>query len=515
VDAAGFRSWIGAIEGIDYSHVVFSERDGIVSGLINAVGSTYRVRTSEAGTYLLERIDPAQLGAELDPLVVFGGAAAASGTSTNEAGNDVTRDGGTSVQQAQDAGDVIDVLLLYTPNARAAAGGSAQIQAIASQVISDTNTIYGRSGIVTRVRLAGTTDFALTEAQSMLTDLRALSDSPVAQSLRNAARADLVQLLVSSQDLTACGIAWLLPSLATADFPAYSVADIACVPQYTPTHEMGHSMGSHHAPEDGATGALFPYSYGFKDAARGFRTVMAYVCSAGISCPRIPNFSSPLQSHNGGVTGTDVQNNALSIHNAATTVANWRRSTAPGTPPSTPTGLRSQVAGATVSLFWDPLSGPSQATAYTLQVGTFSGASNLFNGNVGSTTTVSGAVGPGTYFWRVIATNDAGASAPSAESQVTVGTCVLPGTPTNFNFSLNGRVVTMHWSAPSAGGTLDVYIIEAGSAAGLADLFSGPTGSTVPVVVVEAPPGNFFVRVRAQNACGLSGPSNERLIVVQ
>ena len=54
------------------------------------------------------------------------------------------------------------------------------------------------------------------------------------------------------------------------------------------THEMGHNFGSHHAPEDGAAGALFPYSYALKDPARGFRRSVADeppVCSGGARYP--------------------------------------------------------------------------------------------------------------------------------------------------------------------------------------------------------------------------------------
>ncbi len=42
-DITGFRSWVGAIDGIEHSHVVITERPGIVSGLINAVGVTYQL----------------------------------------------------------------------------------------------------------------------------------------------------------------------------------------------------------------------------------------------------------------------------------------------------------------------------------------------------------------------------------------------------------------------------------------------------------------------------------------
>ena len=42
------RAWVGSIEGIPYSHVSFTERDGVVSGLINAVSESYAVQTTDA-----------------------------------------------------------------------------------------------------------------------------------------------------------------------------------------------------------------------------------------------------------------------------------------------------------------------------------------------------------------------------------------------------------------------------------------------------------------------------------
>ena len=264
LDASGFRSWVGEIEGVEQSHVVFTERDGTVSGLINALTVTYRVRTASSGAYFLERMVADGSRGDSEPRI---------GALTERQSSADAR------VVAPDDASTFDVLMLYTPNARARAGGVSQIQAMAAQVISDTNTIFGRSGITPRVRLAGTAEFTLVEAPTMGADLNLVTDSTASRTWRDTYHADLVQLLVSSPDMTICGLGWLLTSLSATNFDAYSVADVDCLPQYSPTHEMAHNMGSHHAPEDGASGALFPYSYGYKDPARGFRTVMASACT--------------------------------------------------------------------------------------------------------------------------------------------------------------------------------------------------------------------------------------------
>jgi hypothetical protein len=44
-DAAAHRSWVGSIESIPESHVSVTERNGIVSGLINAQSALFEIRT--------------------------------------------------------------------------------------------------------------------------------------------------------------------------------------------------------------------------------------------------------------------------------------------------------------------------------------------------------------------------------------------------------------------------------------------------------------------------------------
>jgi hypothetical protein len=121
-------------------------------------------------------------------------------------------------------------------------------------------------------------------------------------------------------------------------------------------------------------------------------------------------------------------------------------------------------------------------------------------------------VPPGIYFWRVFAVTSGGASAPSAESQFAVGAgCAAPVAPENFSYSLSGQTVSLMWSAVVGSGIS--YVIEAGSAPSLSNIVTAPVGVTTSVVTT-APAGTYYVRVRAQNSCGTSVPSNEHVIVV-
>lgn len=180
--------------------------------------------------------------------------------------------------------------------------------------------------------------------------------------------------------------------------------------------------------------------------------------------------------------------------------------------PASPTALTSTVDGTAVTVAWV---GDQTATAYRIQVGTTPGASDLFDGVLPNVTTASGNVPAGLYFWRVIALNAFGSSAPSGEAQFSVGSgCVAPpAPPQGFLYTVDGANVTLQWAGAPSGDSATTFLIEAGSAPGLADLYTGPTGA-LSQLTVAAPPGVYFVRVRARNNCGLSGPSNEQRIVV-
>lgn len=503
-DDTGFRSWVGTLEGVARSHVVFTERNGIVSGLVDAVGTTYRIRALSPGNYVIEQIARHLLPSEAEPRVPDAGLAPAAPRAPST--------GAPAADQrvaAADDGRTIDVLMLYTPAARDRQGGQSQIEALASQIISDSNTALARSGITPRLRLVTTALVPSSGEDSIHVALDAVTRSPISRGLRDAAGADIVHLLVATSDVALCGQAWLLTALS-ADFDAYGVSDVICAPSYTATHEIGHNLGSHHAPEDGASNAIFPFSYAYKDPSRQFRTVMANDCLGG-GCPRILNFSNPDVLYNGSVTGSAVQNNALSISNTAGVASNWRQGIPEGTTvPTAPVDLRSQVTGPSVTLAWRAAAG---ATTYMLHVGSAPGLTDIFAGSLGNITAIAGNVPAGSYYWRVLAANIYGASA-SVEAQFTVGTtCSGPAAPEQFVSSVQGRQVTLQWQPSTTGSAPATYIIEAGSASGAANLYNAEAGLTTRVTVA-APAGTYFVRIRARNVCGVGPPSAERIVSV-
>ena len=85
------------------------------------------------------------------------------------------------------------------------------------------------------------------------------------------------------------------------------------------------------ARRSGEQQPVYPYAFGYKDPASNlFRTVMAYNCPVS-GCPRILYFSNPGVSYGGRATGTfERHDNALTLNNTHTVVANFRQTVKPG-----------------------------------------------------------------------------------------------------------------------------------------------------------------------------------------
>jgi hypothetical protein len=74
---------------------------------------------------------------------------------------------------------------------------------------------------------------------------------------------------------------------------------------------------------------------------------------------------------------------------------------------------------------------------------------------------------------------------------------------------VTGQTVRLDWGAAAGASG---YVVEAGAASGQANLAVLPTGN--PPLVVDAPPGTYFVRVRGTSGCGVGPVSNEVMVTV-
>ncbi|MGE0359372.1 MAG: hypothetical protein AB7H93_02990 [Vicinamibacterales bacterium] len=183
----------------------------------------------------------------------------------------------------------------------------------------------------------------------------------------------------------------------------------------------------------------------------------------------------------------------------------------PGNPPGAPV-LTSSVTGNTVQLSWVPGAGGA-ASSYTVFAGSVPGAVDLAAFPVRGTNALTVNAPNGRYYVRVVGRNVFGNGPPSNEVTVQVGPppcTVAPVAPGPLSHTLAGFAVSLAWgSSPTAA----AYLLEAGSTSGATDVGRFALSSAT-ALVVSAPPGTYYARVRATNACGVSPPSNEVAIVV-
>jgi titin len=185
-------------------------------------------------------------------------------------------------------------------------------------------------------------------------------------------------------------------------------------------------------------------------------------------------------------------------------------------PPSRPQAVTVLVTGATLQLSWSAPAGGDAPTGYLLEAGTASGLSNVTTVPLGpSTTFVADGIPPGLYYVRLRAVNSFGMSEPSEDALVVVGGVAQPPQrPTGVVAAEAGGTVTFSWNAPTQGGVPTGYVLEAGTGPGLSDITTLPIGVATTYTVGGVPPGVYFVRVRAVNALGVSGPSSEVMVTV-
>lgn len=91
----------------------------------------------------------------------------------------------------------------------------------------------------------------------------------------------------------------------------------------------------------------------------------------------------------------------------------------------------------------------------------------------------------------------------------------VPAPPTAPRARVTGSGVTIDWRVPSMGSRPTGYVIEAGTGAGLSNLVNGSTGSSATTIAGSGlPPGAYYYRLRAGNAYGVSGATEEQAFVI-
>ena len=365
---------------------------------------------------------------------------------------------GAGADAGADAGDVIDVLVAYTPGARAAAGN---IDAFIQFAIDNTHRIYANSNIGLRLRLVHKHQTSYTgHPSNMSVDLERLTATSgtiiqgrqwdpdgymdEVHGLRDLHGADLVALVTARQTDNTCGVAWV-PDFGRhpdTDFGVlgFSVTAWNCetITHHTFAHELGHNQGAAHDPDNTcddppctlAPPPTFLYRYGRCNTAEGWHTTMSYSSNLQGSCPReIEYFSSPLLSYRGTPTGDAARrDNRRVLIETARQVARYRQSKAPQTRTHT-LPLLTHASNAERQGFMRIINhsdragevrisaiddrgrrfGPVSLSLAARAAAHFN-SYDLENGNSGKG--LSGGVGNGSGNWRVELTTDLGDRAP-------------------------------------------------------------------------------------------------------
>jgi hypothetical protein len=233
-----------------------------------------------------------------------------------------------------DTNAFVDVMVVYTPAARAQSGGTSTIVAELTGAINNANLALANAAVTHRFRLVHQQEVTYTESGGMnttLTRLRNTADGFMDEvgTLREQHKADLVALLSADNDF--CGVGYLMgPGDVNASFApyGYSVTFWDCAnANLTLAHEIGHNMGLHHDRANAGSNPqpAFPYAFGYSVPGVA-RDVMAYACVS--NCPRktiysTPNFNFP---ETAVVAGTPTEDNARALNGTSTVVANFRQS---------------------------------------------------------------------------------------------------------------------------------------------------------------------------------------------
>jgi hypothetical protein len=411
VNASGSFSWIGHLEGVALSQVILVVKDGVMVGNVVGPGVFYQVRHIGDGVHAIRQADQTAFPPEAPPIPV-----------DLPAGDLVQPTG------AADDGSTIDVLVVYTDDARVAAGGTSAIQGLIDVAVAETNAGYTNSGIDQQINLVHRAEVSYDESgfdwSQTLSRLRTHNDSYLdtvtapGTGLRDTYCADEVVLVVKG-DSQYCGMAYLMTTVSH-DFEDWAFAVVAyncATGYYSFGHEMGHNMGAHHDRANASGQGAYSYSYGYQAPDEAFRTVMAYNCPGG--CPRVNHWSNPDVSYGGQPTGVpytepDSADNRRTLNNTAYTVANFRVSNHPPNVPGSPTpadGAVGQIGS--VDLSWtggDPDAGDTVTYDVYLEAGD-STPDTLKCDDVPTPTCDPGPLSRGAhYYWRVIATDNHGAS---------------------------------------------------------------------------------------------------------
>ena len=325
----GRWSWFGHVRGRPAERVSLTVERGLVVGRVVSGGAVYMVEPIGDGAHVLYAYapDPDDEACEPPPA-----------PETRDAAPPGRATGASPTTDARPATEPIDVLVVYTADV-VAATGEASAQAHAQAMIDVLNESFVGAGLAPSARLADAraTAYVASGTRSSYTELLRLHDRDdrhldEVHVWRDEAQADVVVLLTEEGGGN-CGIAFQLSTVARASGrEAFAVVRRSCsVAELVFPHEFGHLIGIRHDAYVDTGTSPAPDSRGFvnTDPAHNapFRTAVAYSTECrdlGISCPRVPAFSTTSAQWGGDALGSASADAARTLRTSVPTVAAYR-----------------------------------------------------------------------------------------------------------------------------------------------------------------------------------------------
>ena len=433
-DHGGGRfTWVGTTD--DGGIATFAVVNGVTTGTVYLDGRSFEIVPDEDGEHTIEELNAAAFPTEEGPGDMLDADMAPDAGGEGAVVTDVA---------AGDTVHEIGVMVLWTPAARSAAGGQANIESLILAAVTNANLAYGNSLVNARLKLVYSAEVPFTEAPSNmsgdLSALRGTTDGRIddIHSLRDQHGADVVSLIGNGYAGAGyCGLGYLMSSPSTSfAASAFNVVDRTCAAGYLSfAHEVGHNQGLHHDPANAGSTPSYNYAYGYQDPGNAFRTVMSYG-----GATRVPYLSSPSVLYNGRVTGLSSQDNARALNNNAATVAAFKGGSATTAPTCSysvsPTSLWFQSASGTASVTVTTSSGCNWSSA--------SGSSwaSVFGSGSGSgTATVS--VTSNASNSRSASVSVAGQTVAVSQAAATTTSCSYSVTPASLSFTSAGGNATV------------------------------------------------------------------------
>lgn len=346
VTADGRLVWRGQPEGVTgFVNLVIN---GIqITGQVQLGDRVIEIRPAAFGLHRIIEIDQSAFPREGDA------SQAPAAPAFTPGGSQPSSPRGTTA--SPDSNTTINVLVVYGDRSAAA---SSDIASEIQLAVSTSNTVYVNSGIPITLNLVGTQQMSgynesARSYTNVLNDLTGTSDGymDTVHTLRTSLQADLVVYLTERTEY--CGLAWLYNGYAQYGF---SVVTRSCASSnYSFPHELGHNMGANHDRYVSTDASTSAYNYGYIDptAPVPVRTVMAYNdgCAAvGVTCARLPYFSSPYLTYNGRALGvnpwsTSAAYNVRKLTETRTAISAFRNGTTATTYPASGWWWNSSEAG--------------------------------------------------------------------------------------------------------------------------------------------------------------------------